>query len=189
MPARCVSCHLTRWAQARGAAVKRRPAAHIPVEPKRGAAAHAGSDGGDEDGSGDVSEADSSTCVGAASKSQLVATIKKHEAALKAAKKKLAAKTPARKAKPTPASSTKAPRAPDRSPKKLVSLRYPGIPKAGSANPPPLDVRGYKIYTSVAGKKWRALRKGEVVDKAFPWGTTNVSAREAWRRLVQHVMG
>ena len=84
--------------------------------------------------------------------------------------------------------SATAEQAADRSPKRPASLRFPGVPK-GTINPAPLHVHGFKIYTSIASQKWRALEDGKRVGTALSFGKTEGEARASWSRLVKHVHG
>ena len=61
---------------------------------------------------------------------------------------------------------------------------YPGVPREGK-QVAPITVPGFgKIYSAPKARKWRCMKTGERVDKAFTWES---APKESWKRLVEYV--
>ena len=183
----CSRCPARRMFWARfmsGQAALKRPAAALARSSTK--AAKGGQDPGSdssepEPASDEPSELEPASDL-AAAKAQLEAA----RLAVRRASKKGAC-TPKKAAKAKVVSATKC--AKTRSPvTKPSSLKFPGIPK-GASNPPPLLFNGFKVYTSVAARKWRALKVGERVDVQFSFGASETTARVSWKKLVDHIGG
>jgi hypothetical protein len=67
---------------------------------------------------------------------------------------------------------------------KNFKVSWPGNPKS---NRDPVQIKDWRVYTDIAGGKYRALKAGERVDKASSWKV--MSPKDAWSKILQKMSG